>query len=359
MPTHIGIVKHHLTAEVWKAIIAENPKVVKILLRFDAWQRYTQVSQILHDTFVDRPRSVLDVGGGTGQSLDLPEGWTQLGVDVHPAGIENFVRGSADRLPFRDDSVDIVVSLDTLEHLPEDARDRAVAEIMRVARESVVIAGPFNIDGVREAEQAVDTLHRRLTGEAHRWLSEHLAAPLPSLERTETLLREGGYAVSAYPSGYLPVWLLLMTFSQIIESREDSFDTAEELDRIYRERVYPFDQMEPAYRTILVALKEETRLNSPAGQGDPTKMAQGLCELLSRSTSILGPALPDEAAGESSDIDFRLYAERLEKAVETWETAYGEALALAEEGHRRMAELERRRSFRLYRWLMRRLGKSV
>ncbi len=331
------------------------------MLRFDAWQRYTQVSEILREVFPGRPRSLLDVGGGTGQSLGLPEDWTQISVDVHPAGTPDFVQGSADRLPFADAGVDIVISLDTLEHLPGDRRDSAVTEMMRVASEAILIAGPFRSDGVVAAERSIDNLHRNLAGRPHPWLAEHLQAPLPDLAHTQDLLKSQDCTVYKTPCGYLPVWLFLMTVGEILEARPNSMELADTLDGIYRERIYPFDQLEPAYRSILLGVKsgvDSAEMLPP--RGDPALVANGLCEAISEAAPVLGYSIVGGEGSPSPDcVGSSPYTRRLEQAIESWEVACGEAMALAEKGHRRMAELERRRSFRVYRRFMAFFGRSV
>lgn len=72
---------------------------------------------------------ILDVGCGTGAVLnELAEVGATAGVDVSPLalgfaserGLKNLVLGDAQRLPFRPGSFDTVVSLDTVEHVPDD-----------------------------------------------------------------------------------------------------------------------------------------------------------------------------------------------------------------------------------------------
>ncbi|MFH1739453.1 MAG: class I SAM-dependent methyltransferase [bacterium] len=331
------------------------------MLRFDGWQRYETVTRILTGMFSGTPCSVLDVGGGTGQALDLPKEWSLVSLDVRTAPYADFVCGSADRLPFKDGAFDIAVCLDTLEHLPTANRRTALMELSRVARSGVVITAPFESVDVRSAEKTVSDLHFQVTGQPHRWLSEHLATPLPDLTETCGLFESMGWQVATVPCGYLPVWLLFMLGDQILETLEEGMDIAERMDRLYREQIYPDDLCKPAYRTIVVAAKETTALSALPDTCDPSRLASGMCQaalslLVSALAPVKGKATEDTAESPASS---RRYIERLEQAIETWETAYGEVLGLAEQGHRRMAELERRRSFQLYRWIMRLLSRDV
>lgn len=89
---------------------------------------------------------VLDVGCGNGAYVHalLPEhdtvglDWARLqSWDETP---ERFVVGSAQDLPFADDSFDTVACFETLEHLPDPAK--ALRELRRVARSTVIMTVP-------------------------------------------------------------------------------------------------------------------------------------------------------------------------------------------------------------------------
>ncbi len=84
---------------------------------------------------------ILDVGCGTGAvGVELRKLGTSFGIDFSEhalafslkRGAENIFRADAEHLPFVDASFDAVVSLDTIEHVPNDAL--AVSEIFRVLK---------------------------------------------------------------------------------------------------------------------------------------------------------------------------------------------------------------------------------
>lgn len=95
---------------------------------------------------------LLDVGCGSGQTMSWFRqqwpGWQTLGLDVareglsaaHAAGGELVFGASALDLPIPDSSVDAVITLDVLQHLPLDGGDsRALREIHRVLRPGGVV----------------------------------------------------------------------------------------------------------------------------------------------------------------------------------------------------------------------------
>lgn len=98
------------------------------------------------------PRVVVEVGAGEGHvtgrlverfpdaeviGLDLPD--DSLADHWRSAGVPMFY-GDATNLPFPDDSIDLVVCLEVLEHIPEP--ERALAELARVCGGTTVMSVP-------------------------------------------------------------------------------------------------------------------------------------------------------------------------------------------------------------------------
>lgn len=106
-------------------------------------KRWASYWHQIHETLQLQPRSVLEVGVGTGlyksalQCLGCPV----TSVDVNPALRPDHV-GSVTALPFADGSYGAVVAFQVLEHLPYDDFRRSIAEMRRVASEHVVISLP-------------------------------------------------------------------------------------------------------------------------------------------------------------------------------------------------------------------------
>jgi len=145
-------------------------------LRFTPWyrwhpqiaMRYLPVVEVIgnlkrSDLGVRQGRtlSVLEVGSGglgIGPYLKMPV----TGVDkefespFHP--LLKRVKGDAVDLKFSDNSFDVVISMDMLEHLPKQKRQAAVNEMIRVAKNLVVIGVPCG----KEAEEHDRKMKTRL-----------------------------------------------------------------------------------------------------------------------------------------------------------------------------------------------------
>lgn len=137
-------------------------------------------------------RSALDVGSG-GRGLSLYWEGRVVEMDLAVSGWEPRhnripVAGSGLALPFRPKSFDAAVCSDVIEHLGPEDRLRLASEMIRVARRKVILGAPCG-SAAREAEIAVDRVHRLSRGSSHPWLAEHLLHPIPD---EETLAEEIG-----------------------------------------------------------------------------------------------------------------------------------------------------------------------
>ncbi len=100
----------------------------------------------------ETPRSVFELGMGEGEIADRIRGRYGavqfVGLDLPDDGLAGEWRergldglfGDAGALPIRDHSIDLVLAIEVLEHLPDPAR--ALRELARIARRDVVVSVP-------------------------------------------------------------------------------------------------------------------------------------------------------------------------------------------------------------------------
>lgn len=124
---------------------------------------------------------ILEVGsGGLGIAPYLKQSIT--GVDlhfdppIHPLLTPTI--GDATKLKFPDSSFDIVVSLDMLEHLPENKRSQAIFEMIRVARGAVIIGVPCGQES-EDQDQLLREEYRKRHGREFPFLKEQTEYGLP------------------------------------------------------------------------------------------------------------------------------------------------------------------------------------
>lgn len=95
-------------------------------------------------------QNALDVGCGDGQIthiLSRETGVEFTGLDSSSEALKHLkvpnILAEASHIPFPDSSFDVVTTFDTLEHLDDDAEQKAHLEIFRVAKSFAIIAVPF------------------------------------------------------------------------------------------------------------------------------------------------------------------------------------------------------------------------
>ena len=222
------------------------------------FQRYELAAQLLRAATKASSLSVLDVGGHPGMAPIFLPGHNCLVVDLVPVKATASIVASADALPVRSGALDIVLSLDVLEHLPEDKRGLAVREMFRVSREYVVLGGPFDSEEARVADRFVYELVRRISGEKHRFLAEHLQHGLPNLKKTRQLVEAESKSYVEVPNGYIFNWLPMMIANHYLLTLPDANGLSPMLNKLYNTYFYPTDNREPAYRQLFLASKNRS-----------------------------------------------------------------------------------------------------
>lgn len=278
---------------------------------FDQYQRYRLVQEIVESLRqeINRPFKLLDVGGYfralSGEELlplkaFLPDDQT-VTIDLVVAGhLPGYVRGSGLELPFAAETFDLVISCDTLEHIPAEDRPCFLATLLRVSKYGLVLAAPFNDPAVATAEAIVLDFSKAKCQLDHPPLQEHRLYGLPDLAAARAVLNEQGYRTEAFPTGYLTDWLLMMLAKQFMLTLPNGPELNQLTDYYYNRTYHNDGQLgRPNYRTMLIAAKQEpaawldrirdafSRRESPgAGRPDAPEKMMWLVDLFEKiSTS--------------------------------------------------------------------------
>jgi SAM-dependent methyltransferase len=238
--------------------IAPAPAERLLRLPFDQYGRYRLIREMLdaaRPLLAPRLR-VLDVGGlavtRRGETilpaqLFLPADDVTV-LDMPACDLPGYVRGDGRGLSFPDRSFDLVVSCDTLEHVPADDRPAFWGELLRVARHGVILAAPFGEPEVVAAEALLQAYIRAELGVTQPQLAEHSAYGLPQRAITAALLGDLGRAYRAYPAGDVYAWLAMMLAKHTRVFGDPELH--DQLDSFYNRFLAGAERRSPSYRTI-------------------------------------------------------------------------------------------------------------
>lgn len=203
-------------------MLNNNTLYIRLFGDPEASSRYSKAKSLLPINNKIKGLRLLDVGGGWRTIFpELRKKVVKGEVLITSADINfekdifkeciKYVRLKPDsKLPFKSNSYDIVISVDSLEHVPPKSRRSFVSELFRVSGAKVVLAFPTG-----DESTAQDTLLYNFSKEScrpiHRYFEEHLEYGLPDIKDFEKLVRKSKYKlVREVKQGNLKIRGILM-----------------------------------------------------------------------------------------------------------------------------------------------------
>lgn len=169
--------------------------------------------------------NILDVGGSSLYMTEVLKtstfNHTMTTIDIlpKPSGFKGkYIQGDATKMSFSDESFDTVISTDVLEHIPAKKKADFVKECIRVAKDFVIIAAPYDTDGVDQSERATNDLNIKLFKQGQVWLEEHFEYTKPSLSKTVAIAEKMGYETYVIGTNNIYMWLL-STHANLIDAK--------------------------------------------------------------------------------------------------------------------------------------------
>jgi SAM-dependent methyltransferase len=154
--------------------------------------RYFPILRVLKRELAEK-NSLLEIGSGSVGIGKFHHG-SFVGCDISflypPKAPMIPVIGSGALLPFGDQSFDVVVASDVLEHIPRDKRMSVVREALRVTRKVAVFGFPSGQIAL-ECDHKLAADYDRRGFHRPQWLKEHLQyQPFPTVELFQELRDE-------------------------------------------------------------------------------------------------------------------------------------------------------------------------
>jgi hypothetical protein len=156
-------------------------------------------------------------------------------------------------MTFSDNSYDLVISTDVLEHIPEAKKQAFLDECLRVARGFCIIAAPFDTPGVDEAERIVNDFNKHLFGIGQDWLEEHLKFGKPKRELFLETLKRQKIAFTEFGTQNLTTWTI-NTHLNLIDAKLGLPNAKHKAaNRYYNQRIMQMNEFtNPTYRHFFV-----------------------------------------------------------------------------------------------------------
>jgi len=187
----------------------------------DRWSRYVHVANEIQK-MKERELTVLEVGSGgqgiSGFLIPSKRRFSFFLLDIRKDVFKDVrkghrIVGDGCKLPFRDKTFDIVISVDTAEHIPRSIRHNFYQELKRVCKKRIILTCPMqSSDGMFQGKKydiLFQHFYRKEKGIEEPNTAQHITAGHPTIEEIRGALPDS----MIYGYKNCDVWLKYMLFS--------------------------------------------------------------------------------------------------------------------------------------------------
>jgi predicted SAM-dependent methyltransferase len=244
-------------------------------LSFDRFSRHNTVATAINSLRAKNQKfKILDVGGYRGVTRDFHPNDEVTILDVEDVDDPGYVKGDGSGLHFPDNSFDFVVNFDVLEHIPQNKRESFINECWRVAKIGTFIATPVRTKPNEVAEEKLNSIHKQLYKQSHRWLHEHQQYVLPEKSIVERVFQDLGAHTLINGSNEIVMWTLLQAAVFLNARFTEGSKHIEDLNKIYNSLADSDEAVnsEDNYRIIFSSFKKQADM--VAAEADIKKMSK-------------------------------------------------------------------------------------
>ena len=148
---------------------------LKYFLPYDVYERHKKVGKLIKNG-----QTVIDIGGQLNLLSQFASPAQILVANLEGSEEKSDVILKKDRLLFKDNSFDVVTAIDVFEHVPKDERENFTKELLRVAKDKVVLSFPIGTKEHISYEKELDKW-LKLKGHEVIYLKEHIKYGLPTV----------------------------------------------------------------------------------------------------------------------------------------------------------------------------------
>lgn len=159
-------------------------------------------------------QKILEVGSEiTGITTYFPKPVTGVDIGFDYSKRNQYltpVKASVLKLPFPDKSMDYVLSVDMLEHIPKESRIKAVSEMVRVSKFKVYLSFPCGRKSQYVDKQLYEYFLKK-RGAEYQYLKEHVDLGLPDFNEVKGFLSQiKGSNLKILKNTNLLLWTILL-----------------------------------------------------------------------------------------------------------------------------------------------------